>query len=243
MAPRAGVILNRLRAFLLRELQCFLPAECGGDQFATLTPGTATPAGKFETTGGVKWSAPRLIFNAAVFDLDRSNQRLPDPNNAGFFILSGKTSSKGFETGLVGYITDLWQISAGYAYTDARIVSATSAVIVAGNRIGLVPFNTFTMWNRYQFVPWFAAGVGVIHQTNSYASSDDTVILPGWTRVDAGIFGDIPRAYLPEQVKRLRWQINVENLSGTRYYSTADGNNNIQPGSPRAVRGQVIANF
>jgi catecholate siderophore receptor len=246
LSPRAGVILKPVDnvSFYASYSVSYLPSS--GDQFATLTPGTAiAKPEKFENHEvGVKWEvSPRLIFNAAVFDLDRSNQRLPDPNNAGFFILSGKTNAKGFETGLVGYITDLWQISAGYAYTDARIVSATSAVIVAGNRIGLVPFNTFTMWNRYQFVPWLAAGVGVIHQTNSYASSDDTVILPGWTRVDAGIFGDIPRVYLQEQVKRLRWQINVENLSGTRYYSTADGNNNIQPGSPRAVRGQIIANF
>jgi catecholate siderophore receptor len=80
-------------------------------------------------------------------------------------------------------------VSGGYAYTDARIVGATSATIVPGNRVGLVPYHTFTLWNKYEFVEWFALGAGIIHQTDSFASSDDTVLLPGWTRVDAGIFG------------------------------------------------------
>jgi catecholate siderophore receptor len=246
LSPRAGVILKPVEnvSFYGSYSVSYLPSS--GDQFATLTPGTAIsePEKFVNREVGVKWEAsPRLTFTTAVFDLDRFNQRFPDPNNPGFFILSGKTNAKGFEAGVVGQINDLWQISAGYAYTDARIVSNTSAIIVAGNRVGLVPYNTFTMWNRYQFTDTFAAGVGIIHQTSSYASSDDTVVLPGWTRVDAGIFGNIDRKYLPPEIKRLRWQVNVENLFDTRYYSSADGNNNISPGSPRAVRGQMIANF
>jgi len=31
--------------------------------------------------------------------------------------------------------------------------------------------------------------------------------------------------------------------TGARYYATADGNNNITPGSPRAVRGSMTTNF
>ena len=34
----------------------------------------------------------------------------------------------------------------------------------------------------------------------------------------------------------MRLQANVENLLDTRYYSTANSNNNITPGSPRAIR-------
>ena len=52
---------------------------------------------------------------------------------------------------LAGYVTDAWQVTGGYAYTDARITSDTSGTIVKGNRVGLVPFNTFSLWNRYQF--------------------------------------------------------------------------------------------
>jgi catecholate siderophore receptor len=188
----------------------------------------------------VKWDiVPRLQFTAAVYNLDRYNKRFPDPNNPGFFILSGRTNTKGFETGLVGTITDQWQVSGGYAYTDARIVGATSGTIVPGNRVGLVPYHTFTLWNKYEFVDWFALGAGIIHQTDSFASSDDTVLLPGFTRVDAGIFGK----YRLRDRTLLSWQVNVENVFNTAYYATADGNNNITPGSPRAIRGVIRANF
>jgi catecholate siderophore receptor len=246
VSPRAGVVLKPVDnvAFYGSYSVSYLPSS--GDQFSTLAPGTviAKPEKIESKEFGLKLDvSPRLTVTSAVYDIDRTNQRLPDPNNPGFFILSGATNAKGFEAGANGYITDLWQMSGGYAYTDARIVSATSTIILPGNRVGLVPYNTFTLWNRYQFTETWAAGVGLINQTNSYASSDDTVRLPGFTRIDAAIYGNLDRKYLPEQVKRLRWQINVENVFGTRYYSTADSNNNITPGSPRAVRGTMIANF
>jgi catecholate siderophore receptor len=59
--------------------------------------------------------------------------------------------------------------------------------------------------------------------------------MPGWTRVDAAIYGRIN--------KHFRWQVNAENIFNTRYYATADGNNNLPPGSPFAVRGTLIANY
>ncbi len=41
----------------------------------------------------------------------------------------------------------------------------------------------------------------------------------------------------------VRAQLNVENLFNRRYIATADGNNNITPGSPRAVRALLVAAF
>ena len=35
---------------------------------------------------------------------------------------------------------------------------------------------------------------------------------------------------------RVAMQVNVENLFDTRYYATANGNNNITPGAPRTLR-------
>jgi catecholate siderophore receptor len=101
-----------------------------------------------------------------------------------------------------------------------------------------VPYNVFTLWNKYEFHPMFAAGVGVINQSYAYASSDNTVQLPGFTRVDAAIFGKF--AF---DGRKYRWQVNVENVFNQKYYSTADGNNNITPGSPTAVRGSITASF
>lgn len=238
VSPRAGVIVKPVENVSIYGSYSVSYLPSAGDQFSTLAPGTviAQPE-KFENKEvGVKWEiSPRLLFTTAVYDLVRSNQRLADPNNPGFFILSGRTETKGFEAALTGYLTQAWQVVTGYAYTDARIASATSATIRAGNRVGLVPYNVFTLWNKYQFNESWGAGVGVIYQTSSYASSDDSVRLPGWTRVDAAIYGRINQ--------HVRWQVNAENIFNIRYHSTADGNNNITPGSPFAVRGTLIASY
>ncbi len=246
VSPRFGVIVKPVENVSIYGSYSVSYLPSSGDQFSTLNPGTviAQPEKFVNKEVGVKWDIfPRLQFTAAMYDLARTNQRLADPNNPGFFILTGATNAKGFETGLVGFVTDAWQVSGGYAYTDARIVSATSTTIVAGNRVALVPFDTFTLWNKYQITDLWAVGAGIIHQTSSFAASDDTVKLPGFTRADAALFGKLDPRWLPSQVKQMRWQVNVENIFNTTYYATADSNNNITPGSPRAVRGSLIANF
>src|SRR5262249_31422615 len=87
---------------------------------------------------------------------------LPDPNNPGFFILSGENRIRGFETELRGYINDRWQSWLGYAYTDARVSSDTSPTIRKGNRIQLVPFHQFSWWNKYQIDPVWSASLGAV---------------------------------------------------------------------------------
>jgi catecholate siderophore receptor len=214
----------------------FLPAS--GDQFSALNKGTLIiQPQEFENTEvGVKWNInPRLQYTAAVYELTRINVPIADPNNAGFFLLSGSHRIRGFETGLNGYVTPDWQSSFGYAYTDARITGATSATVLPGNRVQLVPYNQFAWWNKYQINPTWAAALGVIYFSNSYASSDDTVRLPGFVRFDTALYAKINETW--------KMQLNVENLLNTRYWASADGNNNISPGQSRAVRLKAIATF
>ena len=68
-----------------------------------------------------------------------------------------------------------------------------------------------------------------------FATIDNTVTLPGFTRVDAAAYFTL--------TKGLRLQANVENLFDKGYYVNADGNTNISPGSPRAIRVGVTARF
>lgn len=238
ISPRVGVVLKPMENLAVYGSYSVSHLPSAGDQFSSLSPGLtiAAPEKFVNREIGLKYDIlPRLQFTSALYELDRTNQRFPDPNNAGFFILSGATKTRGFEAALAGYVTDAWQVTGGYAYTDARIVSNNSATIVVGNRIGLVPFNTFSLWNRYQFTPAWAAAVGVIHYTNFFASSDNTVLLPEFTRVDAAVFFRLNDMW--------RAQLNIENILDGRYIATADGNNNITPGSPRVFRLSATANF
>jgi catecholate siderophore receptor len=75
----------------------------------------------------------------------------------------------------------------------------------------------------------------VIYFSDSFASSDDTVRLPGFVRVDAAVYAKINENW--------RAQLNIENIFNKGYWASADGNNNISPGQPRTFRVSAIARF
>ncbi len=238
VSPQAAVIVKPIANLSIYGAYSISYLPASGDQFSALNNGTLILAPqKFENKEiGVKWDIqPRLQYTAAIYDLKRTNVPLPDPNNAGFFILSGSNRIRGFETALNGYITNDWQSTLGYAYTNARVTSATSTTIVPGNRIQLVPLNQFALWNKYQIDPVWGAALGVVYFSDSFASSDDTVKLPGFVRFDAALYMKINETW--------RAQLNVENIFNKGYWASADGNNNISPGAPRAARVSMTARF
>ncbi len=128
-----------------------------------------------------------------------------------------------------------WQSSLAYAYTDAHITSATSATVVPGNRVQLVPYNQVAWWNRYQIDPTWGVGLGVIYFGNSFASSDDTVRLPGFVRFDTALYVNIDEHW--------KAQFNIENMFNKGYWASADGNNNISPGQSRTFKVSARATF
>jgi catecholate siderophore receptor len=238
LSPRAGVVVKPFEDLALYGSYSVSYLPSSGDQFSSLAPGLAiSQPERFENAEvGVKYDvSPALQFTGALYNLDRFNQRIADPNRAGFFLTTGQTNTQGAEIGANGYVTDWWQVAGGYAFTDARIVSNVSTTIVKGNTVGLVPFNAFTLWNKFDVTPEFSFGIGYIQTGHTFASSDDTVRLPGITRFDLGLFYRVNEFW--------RAQVNIENVFDRRYIATADGNNNISPGAPRLVRFQVIARF
>jgi catecholate siderophore receptor len=238
VSPQAAVIVKPMDNLSLYSAYSVSYLPSSGDQFSSLSPGTAIlEPQKFENKEvGIKWNPLKnLQYTAAVYELTRTNVPIADPNNPGFFFPSGSHLIRGFETALTGYITDRWQTSFGYAYTDARITSATSATVVPGNRVQLVPYNQFAWWNRYQINPIFAASLAVIYFSNSYASSDNNVELPSWARVDAGLYMQINETW--------KAHFNIENIFNQGYWASADGNNNLSPGQPRTFKLMVSARF
>jgi catecholate siderophore receptor len=238
VSPRAAVIFKPIDTVSLYTAYSISYLPASGDQFSTLSPGTLIlEPQKFESTEiGAKWNInPKLLFTAAAYELNRTNVPIADPSGNGLFFPSGAHKIRGIETALTGYVTPEWQMWFGYAYTDARITSNTSTTIVTGNRVQLVPYNQFALWNKYQFNSIWAASLGVIYFSDSFASSDDTVRLPGFVRVDAGIYATIDEHW--------RAQLNIENIFNKGYWASADGNNNISPGQGRTVLVKAIYNF
>jgi len=241
ISPRAGLIFKPQENISLYSSYSTTYLPAAGDQFATLTSATALlkPEKMENYEIGSKWElSDKLDLAAALYILDRKNSRVNDPNNAGFFIASGSSRTRGIELSGNGKISDKWQIILSYAMQDAKVTSATSTssfTAAKGKVLGLTPRHTIALWNKYDFTNKFAAGLGTIYQSTQYTSVDNSVKLRGFTRFDGAAYYKINKQY--------RAQLNIENLFNRRYIATAHNNNNIQPGSTRAFKVSLIADF
>lgn len=237
VSPRAALLFKPVEAVTLYSSYSMSALPSSGDQFSSLTATTETlEPEKFKNYEiGAKWDVfDQLSVAGAVYRLDRSNTTAPDPTDPARTVQTGSQRSKGFELSVTGSVTPDWQVIAGYANQDAYVTSRTAAAPV-GAKVALVPRNTVSLWNRYQLVPALGFGLGVIYQDEMYAAIDDTVTLPSFVRCDLAAYYSVTRY--------LRIQANLENLFDKKYYATAHSNNNITPGSPRAVRVTVATGF
>ncbi|MDB5693356.1 MAG: TonB-dependent receptor [Alphaproteobacteria bacterium] len=232
-SPRLGLVLKPAAAlaFYASYNRSFLPQS--GDQFAALDPTLqALEPERFDNYEiGLKWDLrPVLSFTAAAYRLDRTNSRAPDPNDPSRTILTGAQRSRGIELALNGQIRPNWRVSAGYALQEAEIARTTAAA-PAGRRIALVPRHQASLWTRYDVSRRFGAGLGLYTQSRSFASISNSVVLPGYARLDGAVYVRLARG--------MEAQVNVENLLGAHYFATASNDNNIMPGAPRTLRGTI----
>jgi len=248
-SPRLGLVFKPTEqiSFYGAYSRSFLPQS--SDQFVVITPSLAalSPQSFENFEVGAKYQiTPRLLLTSALYQLNRSNQ--PLTVNA-FNAVAANTRTRGGEIGLVGYMTDEWQVSLGYAHQSARVLSANTNpnpvdpfLIYAGKVTPNVPRDTFSFWNKYDVSSLlderpgvFGLGAGVIYNAKFYAAIDNAVVVPGYARVDAAAYWKI--------TDKIAAQVNIENLLGARYFVAATNNNNIMPGAPRSAFVTVNAKF
>ena len=232
-SPRLGLILKPLPNLSIygSYSRSFLPQS--GDQFNSLSvTAEALKPERFDNVEiGAKWEpVPGLLATAAIYQLDRSDTQARDPSNPALVVLAGSQRSKGLELGLERSVNDRWLISAGYAWQKSKITDATgtSSVVPEGREAPLVPRHTFSLWSRYDVTAKLGLGAGLIARTRSYASFSNAVRLPGYARVDAAAFYKI--------TPQVEAQLNVENLLGADYFSSAHNDNNVAPGAPTTAK-------
>ena len=178
---------------------------------------------------------PARSVTAAVYRLDRTNVVVPDPNDASRSILVDGQRTSGVELSLSGRITAAWTATGGYAYQDGRIRATISASAMSGAKLAQVPSHAWSLWSRYAITPRVGAALGIIHNGDMFTSTDNTVLLPAFTRIDGALFVTL--------MGNLAAQLNLENLLDEHYYAFSNGNNNITPGAPRALRLPLTTRF
>jgi len=238
VSPRAGLIYKPVEPVSLYASYSMTYLPRSGAQMTSLTAtNEALDPEEYENYEiGAKWDLrPYLSLSAAVYRLDRTNVAIPDPLDPSLSILVDGQKTEGVELGISGQVTEAWSMFGGYAYQDGELTATASATAVDGATLAQLPEHKISLWNRYQLTPAWGVGLGLMYQSDMYTSTDNTVTLPSFTRVDAALFYSLN--------DRIRAQLNVENLLDEEYLANAHNNNNISPGSPLAVRMGVTVAF
>ncbi len=235
-SPRAGLIHKPRPDMSIYASWSMSFQPRAGEQLASLNVGTRTlePEKFTNKELGWKWEAgERLSVSLAGYQLDRENVAVADPDDATRMILVDGQRARGVELGIAGRITDRWQVMGGYAWQDGEILATQSANAPAGNRLAQLPRHSASLWNRFDLTPRFGLGLGAIHRGAFFASTDNSVTVPGFTRLDGALYWNVK--------PQLHLQLNIENLLDTRYHASAHNNHNIAPGAPRG--GMLTARF
>jgi catecholate siderophore receptor len=125
----------------------------------------------------------QLTTRIALFRSTKSNERNTDPDTAATrLLLSGKRHSAGVELDVMGRINRQWEIYASYMWMPVAVVDqAASTATTVGNRVGdrpgLSPRHSGTVWNTYQFTPKLRLGAGINFRSKQ-APADVTA--PAW---------------------------------------------------------------
>jgi catecholate siderophore receptor len=244
VSPRAGLIFKPIENLSLYASysQTFVPRA--GDQLngLTVTNAALSPEKFINHEIGAKFDlTPALSLSAAVYQLQREDMAITDPNNVSSTILVDGQESKGVEFGISGNITDQWSMFGGVAVQKGEITEqqgASTSAILKGAETAQTPRRTFSLWNRYDINAIWGVALGIVSRSAMYAAvptASQSTILPGFTRYDAAIY-----AKLSDQ---LQLQINLENLTNKEYAASAHNNNNIVPGSPLTGRATLTYNF
>ena len=238
VSPRVGVIVKPVTAvsFYASYSRSYLPRA--GEQLSSLnlTNQALDPEVFRNVEVGAKWELGSAVsLTGAVYRLTHGNVVVRDAVNPTLSHLVDAERTTGLELELAGSLSDRWSVHGGYAYQDGEITRSLSASVPAGARLAQVPRHSLSLWNRYDVTSRIGLGLGVLSKSDRFVATDNLVVLPSFARVDAALFATITR--------RLRAHINVENLFDEHYFWAAHNNNNIAPGSPRAVRASLITQF
>jgi len=174
---------------------------------------------------GAQWNLLHgLQLRSAIFRSEKTNGRLQDLDT-GFTVLSGQRRVDGIELDLAGQLTSDWDIYAGVAVMDGKIVSGSPNV--QGNMPLGVARVTGNVWTVYRLGHGWEIGGGVFGQSGTWLTDTN---LPG-SRIPSYAIVDATLAYVTD---RYEVRLNLYNLADKDYFVGGYQNapNRVLPGVP-----------
>jgi iron complex outermembrane receptor protein len=215
--PRVGLsysINNSTSAYAVFD-QAFIPqagASFNGKAFDPITGSNKEIGLKRDWLNG-RWTA-----TLAAYQIVKNNVLTADPQHQFFSIQLGQTKASGIEFDLRGELVDGLDVTANYAYNDAKVTKDTDETIV-GKQIPGTAKNIANAWLNYRFSQGALKGLGVAigvqyqnGRTNWYGAYDTEADynMPVYTRLDAAI---------TYRFDKFAVALNVNNLTNNYLYS------------------------
>jgi catecholate siderophore receptor len=190
---------------------------------------------------GVKWEFREgaLAVSGAVFDSTSKNELTPDPVDPNVFVQLGKRNVRGVELGIVGNLTEAWEISAGVSRMDTEVKRGLA------NQDGLPitwsPEFTFTSWTTYRAPFGLSIGGGVRYVDSMIrpVSSNPNNPPPPPAQTNMRVIPDywVVDAMLAYAVnEKISLQLNAYNLTDEFYVASLNNSGaRYAPGQPRSA--------
>ncbi len=260
LSKRAGVLFqpNALDSYHFSYGTSF---NTSGDTYSYVVPGRSDlnlaantqPESSENIELGAKLDSEdgRVTTRLALFRATKLNERNTDPDNAATrLLLSGKRHAAGFDMDITGQITDNWDIYASYTWIpEARVdeaappAAANQGTALAGNRKGdrpgLTPRHSGTVWNTYKFLPQWRAGVGVNFRSKQ-APADIRTPAAGIYNAPGFATMDLMAEYALSKVYTVK--ANVTNVAN-KVYADQVYQGFYVPGAGRLVQVTLSAKF
>lgn len=188
---------------------------------------------------GTKWEFRdgALAVTGAVYRSASKNELTQDANDPAVFYQLGKRTVDGIELGLVGKLTDNWEISAGVAKMDTEIERGLANQ--AGLQIVWSPELTFTSWTTYHTPFGLSIGGGfryvdsVIRPVSTNAAPPPPNQTNMRTAPDYWVV-DLMAGYAINE--KVSLQLNAYNLTDEFYVATLNNSGaRYSPGAPRSA--------
>ncbi len=179
----------------------------------------------------------RLALQAGVFQTQMTNARVGDPTNpTAPQLLAGKERVRGFEADATGYLSDHWEITAGYTHLNSETVKSTDLASVGAPLLNTAP-NQANLWLVDEIDETWSFGGGFNYLGRRAADVDNTAHVPSYVTLDA-----MARVKISDS---LALQLNGYNLANKVYfansYFSSPAENHVVPGAGRTVL--LTANF
>lgn len=184
----------------------------------------------------------RYSTRLALFRSTKKNERNTDPDTAADrLLLSGKRHTAGVEVDVVGRLTPKWEVYGSYMWMPiAKVDEAASTVTTVGNRVGdrpgLTPKHSGTVWSTYQLTPQWRVGGGLNFRSKQ---SPADVTAPAW-EAPGFVTADLMAEYAISSSMMVK--ANLSNITD-KLYGESLYRGHYVPGAGRLLQVALSAKF